>query len=114
MERVRMPPTIAPATPIARSIHTPYPFPSRLLPASHPAASPTKIQIAICMYSPLPRTCEEKTGRGSAPALFRKVSVLQPAAAVSGETAAVSGSDRGSPLVGRWVGNHVGTHWQRV
>src|SRR5260370_19552615 len=66
------------------------------------------------MYSPLPRTCEEKTGRGSAPALFRKVSGLQPAAALSGETPAGSGSDRGSHLVESGVGNHVGMDAQRA
>src|SRR6266481_898341 len=113
MERVRMPPTIAPATPIARSIHTPYPFPSRLLPASHPAARPTKIQITICMFSPLPRTCEEKSGKGSAPALFRKVSAPQPKTALSGEKPATSGSDRGGHLLESGVGNHVGMDAQR-
>src|ERR1700720_3691464 len=65
------------------------------------------------MFSPLPRTCEEKSGEGSAPALFRKVSGPQPTTALSGEKASGSGSDRSGNLVESGIGNHVGMDAQR-
>jgi hypothetical protein len=93
------PPPTAPPAPMTRSMDRPKPFPSRLLPATHPTINPTRMQNMRYICFPLSRNYREKERQASRQ---NKVTRLDAT-----PTNSRSGGGSSYLMKGR-VGDHVG------